>query len=105
MAQKPLNCWEYKKCGRQPGGEKAETHGVCPAATEKSTDGIHRGDCAGRACWIIAGTYCGGKVQGDYAAKLTNCTDCDFFQLVVTEEKTDVQDAIHLLEVLRIVAR
>ena len=105
MLKKPLNCWEFKKCGREPGGANAAAHGICPASTEKSVDGIHRGDNAGRACWIIAGTYCGGKAQGDYAAKITNCTECNFFQLVIAEEKTDVHDATHLLEVLNIVAR
>ncbi|MBU0729070.1 MAG: hypothetical protein KKE17_01255 [Proteobacteria bacterium] len=105
MSKKKLNCWEFKKCGREPGGENVITLGVCPASTEKSMDGIHRGDNAGRSCWIIAGTYCGGKVQGNFAAKLENCTKCDFFQIVITEEKTEVQDAIDLLEVLKIVTR
>jgi len=26
-----LNCWEFKKCGRQPGGPKVAELGVCPA--------------------------------------------------------------------------
>ncbi len=30
-----LNCWDFKKCGRQSGGEKAHELGVCPASTEK----------------------------------------------------------------------
>ncbi|MEW6221193.1 MAG: two-CW domain-containing protein [Thermodesulfobacteriota bacterium] len=105
MGEKPLNCWEYKKCGRQPGGARVAELGVCPAAIERSLDGIHRGDNAGRACWVIAGTYCGGKVQGDYAAKLGNCANCEFFQMVLREEHTDLQDAIHILEALEIVAR
>jgi len=25
-----LNCWEFKKCGREPGGEKASELGICP---------------------------------------------------------------------------
>ena len=28
------NCWDYKNCGRQPGGSKVETYGLCPAAVE-----------------------------------------------------------------------
>jgi hypothetical protein len=27
----PLNCWEFKKCGREAGGAKAADSGVCPA--------------------------------------------------------------------------
>ena len=28
-----LNCWEYKKCGRQPGGDRAKEMGICPVTT------------------------------------------------------------------------
>ncbi len=105
MAEKPINCWQYKGCGREPGGSNVRELGVCPAATEKSMDGIHRGDNAGRSCWIIAGTYCGGKVQGSYALKSANCAKCDFFNLVLAEEKTSLQEATHLLQALTIVSR
>lgn len=105
MGEKPLNCWEYKKCGREPGGKNVRDMGVCPASTERSLDGIHRGDNAGRSCWIIAGTFCGGKVQGSYASKMNNCADCEFFKLVMYEEHTDLQEATLLLEALTIVAR
>ncbi|MCB2183043.1 MAG: hypothetical protein KQH63_13495 [Desulfobulbaceae bacterium] len=105
MTTKTVNCWEFKGCGREPGGNNVDEFGVCPASTEKSMDGIHRGDNAGRACWIIAGTYCGGQVQGSYAAKSANCSKCDFFNLVVEEEQTSVHDATHLLEALSIVSR
>jgi hypothetical protein len=84
---------------------KAAVLKVNPAATEKSVDGIHRGDNAGRACWIIAGTYCGGEIQGSYAAKTENCSKCDFFKLVMEEEKMSLHDATHLLQALSIVSR
>lgn len=105
MAQKQLNCWEFKKCGREPGGAKADELGVCPASIEKSLDGIHRGDNAGRACWIIAGTFCGGKVQGEYALKIENCADCEFFKKVIEEEHTDLYEATILLQAMTIVSR
>lgn len=105
MKQKPLNCWESKKCGRQPRGEKVAKLGVCPASETKSLDGIHRGDNAGRACWVIAGTFCGGKVQGSFATKNETCATCDFFQQVMAEENTNLQEATTLLEAMLIVAR
>jgi len=105
MIKKPINCWEYKSCGREPNGKNVDNLGICPASTEKSMDGIHRGDKAGRACWIIAGTYCGGKVQGSFAAKIESCSKCDFFSSVLKEEKTNLQDATHLLAALSIVSR
>lgn len=80
------NCWEFKKCGREPGGMKTNELGVCPAATETRTDGVNGGKNGGRACWALAGTLCGGKVQGSFAAKVTNCLQCEFYQKVGAEE-------------------
>jgi len=80
------NCWEHKKCGRQPGGHRAQELGVCPAATNQDLHNTHGGQSAGRACWVVAGSLCGGKVQGTYATKLLNCWRCDFMNLVKQEE-------------------
>jgi len=82
-----LNCWEFKKCGRQPGGDKAQELGVCPAAAEQALDSAHGGKNAGRACWVVAGSLCGGKIQGTYAKKLLNCWRCDFLNAVKREEE------------------
>lgn len=81
-----LNCWEFKRCGREPNGARAKELGVCPAATETRTDGMNCGKNGGRTCWAMAGTLCGGKVQGSFAEKLANCMSCDFYQLVGREE-------------------
>lgn len=80
------NCWDYKQCGREPNGSKAEELGVCPAAVEASTNGINGGLKGGRMCWAIAGTLCGGKVQGEFANKIANCVTCDFYGKVLNEE-------------------
>jgi len=80
------NCWEFKKCGREPGGVKAKELGVCPSTIEPDLDGIHGGRNAGRACWVVAGSLCGGKIQGTYAEKLANCWKCDFMNAVKQEE-------------------
>lgn len=84
MASKQ-NCWEFKNCGRQPGGAKAVELGVCPASTTDCR-GLNGGTNSGRQCWAIAGTLCGGKVQGTFAQKMTNCMACPFFLQVKTEE-------------------
>ena len=81
------NCWEFKRCGREPRGAKSVELGVCPAATEARLNGIHSGRNGGRACWAIAGTLCGGTVQGSFATKLSNCLKCEFYQAVLKEEK------------------
>ena len=82
-----MNCWEFKKCGRQPGGPKAAELGVCPATMYADLDGAHGGKNAGRACWAIAGSLCGGKIQGTYAQKLHNCWRCEFMNKVKQEEE------------------
>lgn len=82
-----LNCWEFKKCGRQPGGHKAEELGICPATTHEALDNAHAGKNAGRACWVVAGSLCGGKIQGTYAQKLVNCWRCEFMNKVKSEEE------------------
>jgi len=63
-----MKCWEVKQCGREAGGVNAEELGVCPAYPDH-----------GSHCARIAGTLCGGKVQGTFAMKLASCMKCDFF--------------------------
>lgn len=98
---KKLNCWEIKKCGRQPGGDKTKELGVCKAATEKKTQGVNGGDFAGRCCWAIAGTLCGGKVQGNFALKMANCTNCDFYRSVYQEEGKAIKPTSEILALMR----
>lgn len=86
MTDRLLNCWEIKKCGREPGGKTIAEHGVCPAAVESPHDGINRGVRGGRICWAVAGTFCGGKVQGLFAEKIESCVTCEVFQLVTAQE-------------------
>jgi len=84
MASK-ANCWEVKQCGRQPGGAKVAELGVCPAPLS-SLVAVNRGRNGGRICWAIAGTLCGGKVQGSFAQKLVNCAKCEFYLTVRADE-------------------
>jgi hypothetical protein len=80
------NCWEFKKCGRIPGGEKAAELGECPASTKTTANGVNGGKKGGRICWAIAGTFCGGKVQGTYAYEIPTCMNCEFLKKVRFEE-------------------
>lgn len=81
------NCWEFKKCGREPGGTNVGELGVCPAAFDLPASGVNGGHHAGRVCWAIAGTFCGGAIQGSFAAKELSCMSCDFFKAVMKEER------------------
>ena len=96
-----LNCWEYKKCGREPGGAKVSELGICPATIETRADGVNGGKDGGRVCWAIAGTLCDKVVQGTFALRLETCLKCDFCQLVLTEEQTSIYPKKDVLEKLK----
>ena len=101
VAEEKLDCWQSRRCGREPGGANADELGVCVATTESRVDGVNGGHNAGRVCWVVAGTLCGGEVQGSFAAKLANCRLCDFYMLVKQEEADFVftpPAALRLLE-------
>ncbi len=83
-----INCWEYMRCGRERGGTAAHELGVCPAAVDATFDGINSGVCAGRFCWAVGGTLCGGTRQGTFAGKRETCVECHFYQRVQAEEGT-----------------
>lgn len=80
------NCWEFKKCGREPGGIKSKELGVCPASLATAVNGVNSGTNGGRICWALTGTLCGGKVQGTFAQKLANCCECEFYKMVRQQE-------------------
>ncbi len=98
--EKKSNCWEVKRCGRQPGGRNADELGVCPAATEKKLDGVHGGLNAGRACWVVSGTLCRGSVQGTFAKKFSDCQSCDFYVIVKKQESPFFKLSATLLSML-----
>lgn len=92
-----LNCWEYKNCGRQPGGENVDEFGICTASTDQTLDGIHEGKNCGRACWVNSGTYCKGQVQGTFEQKYMTCQVCDFYLMVEHEEGEQFRSPAELL--------
>ncbi len=71
MSERLKNCWEILNCGREKGGSKVIELGECIAAKE----GL------GHSCWAIAGTLCGGAVQGTEAQKKPTCMMCGVYKL------------------------
>ncbi|MGE5893440.1 MAG: ATP-binding protein [bacterium] len=65
-----IPCWEFMKCGRNRD------------ATEKCPAYPH----FGRICWVVAGTFCEGKVQGTFAQKCEDCKKCEFHQKVMNKD-------------------
>lgn len=63
-------CWTFMQCKRDINSEMK-----CPAYPH-----------FGRVCWVVAGTFCEGKVQGTFAQKYENCTKCDFYKKATKNE-------------------
>jgi len=95
-----LNCWDYKKCGYGP-NENNRNDRICPTVSEDRLDGVHNGEKAGRACWVVAGTYCNGAVQGKFAQKYKTCSNCNFYQKVLQEEGSKFEITLQLMKKLR----
>jgi hypothetical protein len=57
-----MRCWHYNECGH-------EKDSLCPA-TAKS---------AGRSCWLVAKTKCGGKVHGEHTQRVKSCGGCPYY--------------------------
>ncbi len=53
-------------------------------------------------CWQKAGTYCGGKVQGAFAEKIKNCSECTVFKKATKDPIYEIgehfNNMMHLLE-------
>ena len=94
------NCWEFKNCGRQPGGNKVMELGICPASTEEKVNGVNGGENGGRCCWAVAGTLCRGKTYGLFAENLPTCFICDFYKMVEKEEGENLVETIDIHTVL-----
>lgn len=95
-----MNCWEFNGCEREPDGNKAGEFGICPAAIESQAHGINGGVNAGRACWVVSGSLCGGKTQGTYAEKLGGCLKCNFFNHVRQEEGPQFINSREIMKIL-----
>lgn len=81
------NCWEIKKCGREPGGEIAGKDGPCPAATDPFFHGVNNGINGGRYCWRLEGTTCRQKLpHHQLRASTLACSQCEVLIRVIREE-------------------
>lgn len=88
MAKRRTNCWEFHRCGLEPGGEHAQQNGVCPAALTGPHAGMNGGFARGRCCWLVPGTLCPSlrQVPDRLASRLRHCLKCEFLQMVDGEE-------------------
>lgn len=80
------NCWEFMKCGKEPGGVNAGKSGACPVAKEALADGLNGGINGGRICWIIAEKYCTEEIKCSGLHRKSSCYSCEFRYKVTIEE-------------------
>jgi len=99
-----LNCWEFKKCGREPWGAKISEYDVCPAATKASANGINGGKNGGRICWAIAGTLSNEEIKGRFAKEKFTCMSCDFSKLVNEEENINTYEILTSIQLNKFLA-
>lgn len=101
MSQEKLNCWEFMKCGRGPEDRRGKNMEPCPAVQDKRLDLVHGGRRSGRACWVVAGTFCGSSIQGTFAQKNIACKRCDFYKKVHAQEGDTIESNRSLLNRLK----
>jgi hypothetical protein len=90
-----LNCWEFKNCGREPGGLMTGVLGECPVASAMKHDGINHGRAAGRICWKVRNSSAGRVDLSDNDC--SSCHECAFYRRVIYEEKENVQSPMATL--------
>lgn len=86
------NCWDYSNCNKS---------GQCPVSTTDKLTGVNNGKKGGRCCWAVAGTFCGGEVQGVFAQKILNCLNCDFFKAVKKQEGINYVSSTEILFLMK----
>ena len=94
------NCWEVRNCGREPGGHNVGDLGLCAAATTKIMDGVHGGENAGRACWIVVGSKCGNETISAAEKRRTTCMACDFYHMVQLQEGNNLKHTEELFNLI-----
>ncbi len=76
-AGKPIQCWEYVKCG-QPS---------CPAYGSKES-----------RCWLIIGTHCAGMKIAAYPEKVDFCKGCELIESLILKPEEEFVTTPPLLE-------
>ena len=84
MNETKKNCWEIMKCGREK--DKASGIDPCPVFLNKDLRSHNEGEYAGRVCWLVAGTFCQGELQGSFVQKQSSCKSCKFYKYVHDQE-------------------
>ncbi|MEI6055883.1 MAG: hypothetical protein WCR55_07470 [Lentisphaerota bacterium] len=92
------NCWEYRKCGRELGGNHTAKKGVCPVAAFKQANGLWGGINGGRVCCRISKAL---DLDNDESRRLSlldkaidknanRCEGCNFYEILNDESIEEI---------------
>ncbi|MEK7817073.1 MAG: GAF domain-containing protein, partial [Actinomycetota bacterium] len=70
------SCWQELDCDRKS----------CPAY------GIEH-----IRCWLVAGTFCRGKAQGKFAAKLEDCRECEVYKSATSDPVQEITENFYTM--------
>jgi hypothetical protein len=87
MNDNNLNCWQFKKCGREPGGKNVLEYGVCLIPVEIGLDGTNNGKNGGRSCWMQREYACEEIMRTCNVQEIRECRQCDFYKIVKEDIK------------------
>jgi len=69
-----LKCWEFKNCKKTD----------CPSHESSNL-----------RCWQVAGTFCGGKVQGVFAKKFGDCRKCEVYKYAFKNKINNIGESFN----------
>ncbi|MCL4473842.1 MAG: ATP-binding protein [Actinobacteria bacterium] len=69
-----VKCWEFKNCA----------YTDCPSFKSENL-----------RCWQVAGTHCGGEVQGVFAQKFGRCEKCDVYKVARADRLAGLGEAFN----------
>ncbi len=69
-----VKCWEFKNCA----------YTDCPSFKSEN-----------RRCWQVAGTHCGGEVQGVFAQKFGRCEKCEVYKVARADRLAGLGEAFN----------
>ncbi len=68
------DCWELKKCDYKD----------CPVYGRR-----------GVRCWQVAGTHCGGEIQGQFARKYKDCKECEVYRRSTMDTVAEITETFN----------
>ncbi|XCN75156.1 MAG: two-CW domain-containing protein [Candidatus Electrothrix aestuarii] len=87
MSDNRMNCWEFKQCGREPGGSNIEKYGSCSVPVSVEHNGINNGKNGGRSCWILREAACEKIMRACRVDEIKECRQCRFHIHVKKSER------------------